>query len=152
MSRQYGLRCDSGHVRMKARPELILYGVSLLACGGGNAAPRANPCATPGATYLEHFVEGSGGTCGPISDEIININADGTIASTTQISCQTESQSGCTAHNTGCSTMTNGTTCSATTDVTFASDGSGATGLETITCSNSSASCTSTYTVTLTRQ
>jgi hypothetical protein len=139
-------------VRVKTRLELMLCGLSLLACGGGSTAPKANPCATPGATYLDHFVEGSGGTCGPIPDEIININSDGTEATTIQISCQTESQTGCTAHNTGCTWTTNGVACNATTDVTFASDGSGASGLETVTCSSSSASCTSTYTVTLTRQ
>jgi hypothetical protein len=44
--------------------------------------------------------------------------------------------------------MTGGTTCMFTVDVTFASDGSSASGLETISCPK----CTSTYAVTGTRQ
>ena len=45
-----------------------------------------------------------------------------------------------------------GVTCTITTDVTFAADGSSASGLETLSCSNSSSSCTSTYRFTATRQ
>jgi hypothetical protein len=118
-----------------------------VACGASAPANKANPCATPGATYLSHFVELSGGTCGPIPDEIMNINSDGTLPQS--LSCQTVTQDGCTARNTDCTT--NGA-CTVTTDVTFATDGSSASGLETVSCSTASASCTSTYRIGSTRQ
>ena len=117
--------------------------------------PKANPCATPGATYLDHFAEQSGGTCGPIPDVIININKDGTLAgsgSGTAPTCQSNSGSGCTVKLNNCTSTNNGVTCTITTDVTFAADGSSASGLETLSCSGSSSSCTSTYKVTATRQ
>jgi hypothetical protein len=124
--------------------------VLLAACSCSSSTNKANPCATPGATYLFHFVEQANGTCGPVPDSIVNINADGTLSSS--VSCQTINQTGCTAQDTGCTSSSNGTTCNFTTDVTFASDGSGATGLETFTCSNGSSSCWSTYAVTAARQ
>lgn len=141
--------------------DLTLFFLGIVACtvacgssytSGPALANKANPCATPGATYLSHFVELSGGTCGPIPDEILNINSDGTIPGSQSFSCQTVTQDGCTARDTGCITTTNGTTCTATTDVTFATDGSSASGLETVSCSNVSTTCTSTYSVSFTQQ
>lgn len=46
----------------------------------GQTTNQANPCATRGATYLLHAVEQRGGTCGPVPDEIFNVNPDGTTA------------------------------------------------------------------------
>jgi hypothetical protein len=127
-----------------------LAGLAFMSFGCGSGSAEANPCATPGATYLFHLVEHPGGTCGPVPDEIVNVDSDGTTS--TSVSCDDITQDGCTARNTGCMSSMNGVDCSVTTDVTFAKDGSGATGLETATCSNSSASCTSTYDVTATRR
>jgi hypothetical protein len=126
----------------------------LVACSSTPApqAKPANPCATVGATYEVSFVEQAGGTCGPVPSAIVNISPDGTVAGSQSVSCATVTQEGCTAHDSGCTFAGNGTTCTGTTDVTFAADGSGATGLETISCSNASASCTSTYNTTETRQ
>jgi hypothetical protein len=124
--------------------------VGLVSVGCGSGSNEANPCATPGATYLFHFVEHPGGNCGPVPDEIVNVNSDGTLSSS--VSCENITQDGCTARDTGCMTSSNGIDCSVTTDVTFAKDGSSASGLETAMCSNSAASCTSTYDVTATRR
>lgn len=121
-----------------------------LACG--SSAPKANPCATPGATYLDHFVEQSGGTCGAIPDTIININPDGTVATTASVSCATKTQTGCTARDSGCTVTTNGTTCTVTTDITYAADGTSATGLESLSCTTGNQTCTSSYSVASRRQ
>lgn len=129
--------------------------IAVAACSSSSGAPgteEANPCATPGASYLESFVEMAGGTCGPLSNAIVNISSSGTITTETPLTCGSTMQTGCTAQDTDCSFATNGTTCSVTTDVTYASDGSGAMGLETLTCTMGTAGCTSTYQVTATRQ
>jgi len=112
----------------------------------------ANPCATPGASYLETFAEQPGGTCGTAPSQVLNVNTNGTVTSSVPVSCASTEQSGCTAHDADCAETTNGVTCMVTTDVTFASDGSSATGLETLSCSNASSSCVSTYTVSAARQ
>lgn len=122
-------------------------------CGGsgGSTTLNANPCATPGATYLGHFVEQSG-TCGPIPDQIINVNPDGTLSSSMAVSCAQTTVAGCTTQNTDCMSTSAGSTCSVTSDVTFSPDGTSASGLETARCTYSGGSCTSTYNVTATRQ
>jgi hypothetical protein len=136
---------------MKARTwRAGVVALAILAAACGSSATKANPCATPGATYLFQFVEQSGGTCGSLSDAIVNVNPDGTIVGS--LTCKATNQNGCTAQNTGCTSSSNGTSCTVDTDVTFASDGSGATGLETFSCANGASSCTSTYAVTATRQ
>lgn len=127
-----------------------LFVFFLVGCGSGPT--KANPCATPGATYLEHYVEHSGGTCGALTDTIVNIGADGTLASSSPVTCDDVEQTGCTAHDTNCKgAAVNGITCSDTFSNTFSSDGSGASGIATITCTGST-SCVSTYDITMTRQ
>jgi hypothetical protein len=113
--------------------------------------PTANPCATPGATYLEHYDELANGSCGPLADDIFNVAPDGTLTTAAPISCETASQTGCTARNSGCAAQLNGSTCMVTTDVTFMSDGSSASGVLTFSCSNGIRSCESTYQYTATR-
>ncbi len=75
------------------------------------------------------------------------MNADGTLTGV-PLSCSSTSQTGCTARNTDCTTTNKGTTCTITTDVTFAQDGSSASGLETASCTDGTVSCTSTHAVT----
>jgi hypothetical protein len=115
---------------------------------------KANPCATKGATYLFHSVENPSGTCGQTPDQIVNINADGTLA--TALSCTEITQNGCVARDTDCVTTSKDgqTTCYATTSVTFADDGASASGLISIRCSSTadSSSCSSTYGVSARRQ
>lgn len=110
----------------------------------------ANPCATKGATYLESFSEEPGGTCGAISDQIVNIGQDGTL--TQSVSCKRITQTGCTAQDTGCSFTSDGLTCTVNTDITFAEDGSSSSGLESTNCQSSTYSCSSTYQVSGVRQ
>lgn len=136
--------------------------LSLVACSSSSptSAPgstksqvttsKANPCATPGATYQVHFVEQPNGTCGTLSDQIININPDGTI--NVSFSCEKVVASGCTVQGTNCVGEADGVSCTGTSDSTFASDGSSASGVETLSCSDSTSGCTSTYQVTFTRQ
>jgi hypothetical protein len=111
---------------------------------------EANPCATAGATYLETSTEEAGGTCGAVSPQIITISQDGTLA--TSETCTTIMQTSCTAQDSGCVTTSNGVTCTSTTDVTFASDGSSASGLITLSCTEGATSCVSTYNVSIQRQ
>jgi hypothetical protein len=120
----------------------------LVACGG---PPKANPCATKGATYVQRFVERANGTCGPIPDTIVNITADGEVAGA-RLDCESMTQDGCTARNAGCKTTTDGITCTGTSSVTFAADGSTSSGLITTNCSGNGLACVSTYDVSAVRQ
>lgn len=132
-------------------------GVALLVgCSSTSASPtspstnQANPCATKGATYLFHSVETAGGTCGPVPDQIVNINADGTVPGP-GVTCEAITQTGCTARNTNCTSTTGANPCKSTTDITFTADGTSASGLQTMSCTDATGSCTSTYKVTATR-
>jgi hypothetical protein len=120
--------------------------------GNTSSSEIANPCATKGASYVESFVEQQGGTCGPISNVLVNVNSDGTITTSTPITCAHVSQNGCTAQDTNCTFSSNGFDFTETFDVTFADDGSSAHGVVTISGSGKGQSCTSTYDVTFTRQ
>jgi len=133
-----------------------LSAVGIVACSSDSPPPasyvqsnKANPCAVPGANYLVVHVEKSGGTCGPIPDELVHVLDDGTLPGR-PMACQSISLTGCTAKLTDCG-VDGGFT--ATTSITFASDGSSANGVETRsrTSEVSIANCTSTYTVTWTR-
>ena len=134
-----------------------LFAVALVGCGsggnngGGETTTQANPCATPGATYLLHAEERRGGTCGPLADEIVNIGSDGTLPGP-PATCDAITQDGCTARNTNCTQTANGVTCSTTSSVTFSEDGKSASGLITLRCRDSAGGCTSTYAVTAKRQ
>src|SRR5262249_46122489 len=131
--------------------------LSLFACSvdpveadGGDH--RANPCATPGATYLQTFTTVSGG-CGDIPSGIVNIGNDGTVPGSNGVVCERVEQDGCRAHDTNCRSSSNGCMLNETFDVSFASDGSSATGLISvqINCNDGSA-CSGTYRVSMTRQ
>ena len=118
----------------------------------GTSQDEANPCATPGASYLATFTELSGGTCGTISPELENINPNGTITSTVEITCASSSQDGCTTRDTDCTWSADGFTFTGTSEATFYQDGSYATGIESITGVGDGQSCVSTYDVSLVRQ
>ncbi|HEX7603770.1 MAG TPA: hypothetical protein VF316_19260 [Polyangiaceae bacterium] len=129
---------------------------SLAACSSSAPTPppptKVNACATPGKTYLSHFVEQAGGTCGPLADVLVTVNADGTLPGPA-VSCESRSEIGCRTQATACTTSAvNGLTCHVTSDLTYASDGSTAAGTETASCSGASSTCTSTYQITVTRQ
>jgi hypothetical protein len=120
--------------------------------GNGSGSEPANPCATKGASYLETLTEQAGGTCGTVSSQVVNVNSDGTITTSTPITCAHVSQNGCTAQDTDCTFSSMGYDFSETFDVTFTSDGSSAMGLVTISGSGNGQSCNSTYNVSVTRQ
>ena len=133
--------------------------LAVTACGSGGSGgasgttnEQANPCATKGASYLETLTEQAGGTCGAITSQVVNINSDGTLTTSTPITCAHVSQTGCTAQDTDCTFTSMGYNFTETFDVTFASDGSSAHGLITISGSGNGMSCTSTYTVTFAKQ
>ena len=128
----------------------------LVACSSEASTPsattKANPCATPGATYLSHFVEQSGGTCGPLADVLVTVNKDGTVTGP-PVSCQDRTETGCRTQTTDCTTTSiKGLTCHFTTDVTYTSDGSSGAGSEVGSCAGGASTCTSSYQVTVTRR
>ena len=146
-----------------AMRSLFAFGVAailgLVACSGADddetVEVAANPCATPGATYYARLHEQRNGTCGPVSDQIVNLGSDGQGGATVNVAtprCKSSVQDGCTAKNTGCVTETNGIRCETTTSVTFAADGSSAEGLMSIRCSDDEGGCSSTYLIEYTRQ
>ena len=134
-----------------------IYFVTLLMIGCGsdpNPGPirePANPCATPGSTYYQSCVE-EDGTCGPMTDHIVNINSDGTFTSEESISCAEVTQNGCTARDTDCKFSTNGVSVNETFETVFTKDGSSATALISIAAHGSDQACVSTYRCTFTRQ
>ncbi len=134
--------------------KLFIVCILLIGCGDSshNEEIKANPCATPGATYLQQFIERSG-NCGPITDRIINISKNNTIASSSEIdlSCANVEQDGCTARDTDCISSSNGITCSNTFITEFAPDGSVAEGVSTISCKSENFNCVSTYSYNFTR-
>jgi len=143
-------------MRMLQRTLAALSIAALAACSSSDPAPppptKVNACATPGKTYLSHFVEQPGGTCGPLPDVLVAVNADGTVAGPT-VSCQSRNDTGCRTQATDCTTSAvKGLTCHVTSDLTYASDGTTAAGTETASCSGASSICTSTYQITVTRQ
>jgi hypothetical protein len=125
-------------------------------CGGssngGPSSEAANPCATPNSTYLETLTEQAGGTCGAVPSQVINVNADGTIALPTSITCASATQTGCTARDSGCTFSNQGISFSETFETTFASDGSSAMGILTLSGMGNGESCSSTYDVSIVRQ
>jgi hypothetical protein len=127
----------------------------MVVCAGcsSKSGTTANPCATRGATYLATFAEMSGGTCGPVPQQIVNVDSNGQITNGTSITCANDDLNGCTEMKSGCmGTTSNGCSATIQTDVTFASDGSGASGLETIQVTCGASVCSSTYRVSLARQ
>ena len=128
----------------------------LAACSSSDPAPppptKANACATPGKTYLTHFVEQPGGTCGPLADVLVTVNQDGTLPGPV-VSCQSKTETVCRTQATDCTTSAiKGLTCHVTSDLTYASDGASAAGTETASCTGGSTTCASTYQITVTRQ
>lgn len=130
--------------------------LGLIACSsdGDDDKPKtsnANPCATPGATYLQTSTV-IDGNCGDIPAQIINIGNDGTL-SEDPIQCDRIEQDGCRAHNTNCVLRTADCTNTFTFTTTFEDDGSSASGLTTmkISCKDGS-SCLGTYSVEMVRQ
>ena len=119
---------------------------------GGASTEQANPCATKNATYLLTFTEQPGGTCGPIPSQVLNINPDATITSSASITCASGSESGCTARGTDCTWTSQGYSFTETYETTFASDGSSAKGVATITGTGNGQSCASTYDTSFVRQ
>jgi hypothetical protein len=117
---------------------------------GRTKVNQANPCVTPGATYLQ-MTNKIDGTCPDVPDQVINISNDGTLAN--EISCDKVEQDGCRAHNTGCVTKSGKCNASATFSTTFADDGSSASGLLTMTveCEDGSG-CVGTYETSMERQ
>lgn len=134
-----------------------LVGLLMMACGSddppkGPVNFPANPCATRGSTYLQSSTEISG-DCGPIPDQIVNINPDGTITQDTPLTCDSVTQEGCTARDTGCKwTTSEGVSWAMTFETAFKADGSSATGIEMIRGSGNGQTCTSTYNVSMTRR
>lgn len=113
---------------------------------------KANPCATPGSTYSMHWVEQSGGTCGPMNDTTVVINSDGTVDDPNDLECSSSVLNGCHIENNDCTSFVTGEyseEVTISTDVTFSEDGSSAEGIVTMTleATDGSFSCKSSYSV-----
>lgn len=130
---------------------LLVLAMFLTGCGGGGST--ANPCATPGASYLEHCVEESG-NCGAISDQVVNIGPEGEVMGVggTAPMCTSMDVVGCVSHGSGCTVTENGATVTTTFQTTFVADGSSATSIASIEITMGAANCVSTYNCTITRQ
>lgn len=146
---------------MKLQLAVIL--VTVLGCSGtdsnnsGVKSMPANPCATPGASYLCTYSVESG-DCPALANQVVNVNPDGTIVVNSSTSCSSLTVSGCTSNMTHC-TMSNrdaqGVTCNGTFNGTntFSSDGVSSTATESmsIDCSDGSF-CNGSYQASCVRQ
>ena len=117
--------------------------------GSGSAGSdiiQPDTCVTAGGSYVRHFVEETG-TCGNLPD-MLYVGLEETIPTD---SCAGTTITGCTVHGSDCRYMImSSVSCLLNYSITFASDGSNASGLATMKCVGSGA-CTSTYQVTYER-
>jgi hypothetical protein len=114
----------------------------------GEVRNQVNACATKGATYLQQCVEHAGGTCGPLSDQVINIDDPAITASV----CASVTQQNCVARGTACKVSENGCEVTASYMTTFKADGSSATSSSSITIKcNDGSWCNSAYDCKMTR-
>jgi hypothetical protein len=115
---------------------------------GSAAAPARAGCTTPHGSYMMHFTEHSGGTCGPITDELTVIN-DATAADALS-KCQVvgaEQGSGCSVDAVAnCNIQ--GHAMNMTMSLDWAADGESCKGIATVSVINK---CLSTYDLTYTR-
>jgi hypothetical protein len=128
---------------------LLALVVSLSACEAQQKPVRASTCATPGATYVVHYEERSG-ACGPRPDETFSVTPDGYIAKDPP-DCIRVELDGCSVESDDC-TLTWKGTCSLTSVVTYADDGTIGSGAATITCTGIGQDCVSGYAMTIQRQ
>jgi len=130
--------------------------VAVAACGGCGSTNSSGPllsdgCVSPGATYLETFAQTSG-TCGALSSEVVDVSPDGSVPLASSMNCSSFDRSGCTLTYTDCTTTANGVSYTSTSSLTFAADGRSASGVATLMVAGNNLDCSSTYSVTATRQ
>lgn len=134
---------------------LAMTATAVTGCGSSNpqSTPPAaiNPCATPGATYVETLVQSSG-TCTAIPSQIVPVAPSGTIELDPSVACAEFGQNGCTEWDSVCTWTSDGISYTATTVVTFASDGSSVSGILEVSADDNGTTCTGTYDVTATPQ
>jgi hypothetical protein len=111
-------------------------------------------CITEGASYLLTFKQASG-SC-PVDQtpgmQLVNVNADGSIAGEMSIVCAAHTQNGCEFQGTNCMWTAGGYSLTGNSEVTFTADGSSASGVEVVTVSGNGEMCSATYDVTFVRQ
>jgi len=112
--------------------------VLLVAACGGRVTEQINPCADRDASYRFTYVETSG-TCGPMVPGVLSV---GRVGLTSPDECDNVLGRGSTCTAVASCMSSDG--CQVATDMTFAPDGSGATGTMTTSCPT----CTSSYEVT----
>ena len=130
----------------------IVSFVMLAACssvGTPQNTVQKNSCVTAGASYLEHFVERPNGTCGRFPDMTENVSPSGEINLS---GCSgTPRYVGCDVYLDNISCSKNGITVIENGKMSWASDGASGFGIITLSASNSSETCLSTYDVTAQR-
>lgn len=125
--------------------------------GENTSSVEANSCVTKGAAYLIRFTE-LDGSCGPIPDTTVVVGEGG------EVGIPSSCKNGPGAHSNGCEVYTDQTctgpygdgstqyTLKQTGKMVWEADGSGGTGLETVSISTPGSNpCTSTYRVSSTR-
>ncbi len=126
--------------------------LGLAACSSSSPSmDQANSCATPGASYVETFTQTSG-NCGPLASQVINISAGGSVTLPTTISCASSTQTGCKIQNSDCTYSANGFNYTFSSSLTFASDGSSASGVYSVSGTGMGMSCASSYAINEQRQ
>lgn len=122
-----------------------LYSVALLGCSyhPGSDMIKKNACVSAGASYLEHYTQLSGGTCGEVSDVVINVPENGEIE---LVGCAgVPRYVGCDVYLDNIKCKSNGFDVIQNGKMSWAQDGSSGEGTITITISNNNSSCVSSY-------
>ena len=139
----------------------LLAGLLLTACGGRTGSTeQVNPCVSPNSSYVATYTNLEpevAGACGPITPYVLNGNNGYGTAVPNDTTCASQTETGsppamCIVRLTDCTTTTKAVTVTLTDEYTWSSDGGGGTGVVTETIGTSTASCASTYSVTITRQ
>ena len=131
----------------------VLAGMILIVgCSSGSGQTvQADSCLTAGASYLVSYTETSG-NCGPVPSEVINVSSSGVIVSPVQVSCASDTVSGCMVQESDCSYTDDGDTFTYSSDVSFASNGSSGSGVFSVSATGSAGTCAGSYNITYTRQ
>ena len=132
---------------------LLAAGAVACAARSNDDGPQrfdANPCATSDSTYLFQYRERHGGTCGALSDAILEVGLDHEVFGWS-VDCAHRIDEACTNKRIDCRTHHEGRPCWTTKTITYAEDGSSVSGLLENACWHDHAWCVSTYDVTGTR-
>lgn len=144
------------NIHVPHEPRLLLtlvLAMCLAACGGDDSATGASgPCAALSGSYLIHYAQRAGGTCGPIPDYVAVMIPGGASMSETACTGPDQLSADQCTETADMTCVTGGITVNMRGTLHISVDGSFASGVFGITKSNGTQSCSGTHDITYTQQ